>query len=74
MAQTLTLGPQASAHVPVPELKERIVIVREGMGLAVKASAPIRLGTETSRDRAPLKLGVPTTIEDVTLTLEARAT
>ena len=70
MAQTLTLGPQASAHVQVPELKERIVLIRDGTGLAVKSSSPIRSGTETSRDRATLKLGVPTTIEDVTLTLE----
>jgi hypothetical protein len=72
MAQTLILGPQTSAHVPAPELKERVVIVRDGAGLAVKSSAPIRVGAEIVRDRAPLKIGVPTTIEDMTLTLEPR--
>jgi hypothetical protein len=45
--------------------------VRDGNGLAVKA-ATIRVSNETIRDRATLKLGVPTTIEDVTLTLELR--
>jgi FHA domain-containing protein len=73
MAQTLILGPQTSAHVPVPELKERVVLVREGNGLAVKSESPIRIGHEMIRDRATLKLGVPTTIEDVTLTLELRS-
>jgi FHA domain len=72
MAQTLILGPQTSAHVPTPELKERVVLVREGNGLAVKSTAPIRVGNETIRDRATLRLGVPMTIEDVTLTLENR--
>ena len=72
MAQTLILGPQTSAHVPVPELKERVVLIRDGAGLAVKSTAPMRVGNETIRDRAPLKIGVPMTIEDVTLTLEMR--
>ena len=72
MAQTLILSRAPQAHIVAPELSDRVVLFRDGAGLAVRASGAIRSGASTCRERAPLTFGVPVTIEDVTLMLEPR--
>jgi len=71
MADALTLDRTAHAHIQVLDLEKRIVIVRQGIDLVLKASTSIRSSGQASSGRVMLKPGEPTTVEDVTLTLES---
>lgn len=70
MADTLILDRSPQAHVTVPDLPSRVVIYRNGDLFGIRASAAIRANGQSQRDRAVLKPGVPTAIEELTMTLE----
>ncbi len=70
MAETLIIDRSPQAHVPAPELQARVVIFRQGDDLAVKAASSIRANGQSYRDRAVLVPGTPTSIEELTITLE----
>ena len=71
MAETLTLGPASQAHIVVPDLTRRVVIHRQGEGLAIKTTGSVKVGGRTHDDRADLAPGSSATVEELTFTLEA---
>jgi hypothetical protein len=70
MAETLIVDRSPQAHVPAADLRERVVIFRQGEKLALKASTTIRMNGQAYRDRAVFVPGVPASVEDLTMTLE----
>jgi hypothetical protein len=70
MAETLILDRSPQAHVQTSDLRQRVVIYRQGDKLAVKAACSIRANGQSYRDRTVLASGVPTSLEDLTITLE----
>jgi hypothetical protein len=70
MAETMTLDRSPQAHIQTPDLRQRAVIFRQGDQLALKASCSIRANGQAQRDRAVLTPGTPTSVEDLTITLE----
>ena len=70
MAETFILDRSPQAHIPATDLRERVVVFRQGASLAVKAASTIRINGQAYRDRAVFVPGVPTAVEDLTMTLE----
>lgn len=70
MAETFILDRSPQAHIPATDLRERIVVFRQGASLGVKAASTIRINGQAYRDRAAFVPGVPTAVEDLTMTLE----
>ncbi len=71
MAETLILDRSPQAHVQTADVRQRVVIFRSGNDLALKASSSIRANGQAHRDRVTLTPGVPTSVDDLTLTLES---
>lgn len=54
MADTLVLGPGTNVHVPVPELKENVVLYRQKDGLGVRFPGEFRIDGQRCKDRATM--------------------
>ena len=54
MADTLVLGPGAQSHVPMPDLKQPVVLFRNKEGLGVRYSGSLTVDGEACRERAVL--------------------
>src|SRR5207244_12976345 len=55
MAETLVLGPGPQAHVPIPDLKQPVVLYRHKEGLAVSFAGPFTIGVHSGTDRGPME-------------------
>lgn len=54
MAETLVLGPEANAHICVPELQRQVVLFRQKDGLAVRCVGSFTVDGHPARDRCVL--------------------
>lgn len=70
MADTLVLGPTSQAHVFMPDLKQSIILYRNGDGLGVRYPGSMTVDGEPCRDRATLGPASQVTGEDFALAVE----
>jgi hypothetical protein len=70
MADALVLGPDASAHVVVPDLKQPIVLYRNKGGLGVRHAGALTVNGRSVHERANLDPVATITGEDFSLALE----
>ncbi len=70
MADTLVLGPDARAHVPMADLKQPIILYRNKDGLGIKYAGPFKINGEQVTERGLLSPNATVTGEDFALTLE----
>jgi hypothetical protein len=74
MADTLVLGPDAQAHVVMPDLKQPIVLYRQKDGLAVRCAGDFTIDGERFRERASLRPISSITGDDFAFALEPAGT
>lgn len=70
MADTLLLGPGAQVHVPMPDLKEPVVLYRHPRGLAVRHKGGLVVDGQAYADRAELTPASSVSGDDFRLAFE----
>lgn len=70
MADTLVLGPTSQAHVFMPDLKQPIILYRNGDGLGLRYQANMTVDGEPCRGRANLQRKAHVAGEDWSLAIE----
>jgi hypothetical protein len=71
MADTLVLGPGEQVHVSMPDLKEPVVLFRQGPGLGIRSNAAMAINGQSVRQRGLLEMGARVVGEEFSLALEA---
>jgi hypothetical protein len=71
MADTLVLGPGQQVHVCMPDLKQPVILFRQGHSLGVRAAGTVAINGQSVRDRGLLEIGARVVGEDFSLALEA---
>jgi len=71
MADTLVLGPGQQVHVPMPELKQPVILFRHKHGLGIRASATVVINGQSVGQRGLLEMGARVVGEEFSLALEA---
>jgi hypothetical protein len=71
MADTLVLGPGEKVHVPMPDLKDSIILFRQGHGLGIRTAGTVAINGQSVRKRGFLEMGARVVGEDFSLALEA---
>lgn len=71
MADTLILGPGPQVHLPLPDLKQPLVLYRQQDALAINHPGTLVVNGQPCKDRSPLEPGTTVTGEGFSLALEA---
>jgi hypothetical protein len=71
MADTLVLGPGFQAHVPMPELKQPLILFRQKNGLGLRTAAPVKINGQSVQERGVLEPGATVVGDDFSFTLES---
>ncbi len=71
MADTLVMGPGAQVHLPLPDLKQPLVLYRQKDGLGVSYPGTLIINGQPFKDRGQLEPGATVTGEGFSLALEA---
>lgn len=70
MADTLVIGPQAQAHVQVPEMYDPLILYRKNNGLAVRWPGVVIINGVKHQERGPLEPGSTLATDQISLALE----
>jgi hypothetical protein len=70
MADTLVLGPGTQAHVPIPDLREPVILYRHKDGLGVRHGGAFAINGRPCNERGVLEPGAAVAGEDFSLALE----
>ena len=71
MADSLVLGAGASAHVPMPDLEQPVVLYRHKDGLGIRASGKLLINGQPCQDHAVLPADATVVGDDFSLALES---
>jgi hypothetical protein len=74
MADTLLLGPGQQVHVPVPDLKQPVVLYRHKDGLGVRCPGPLVIDGQRAQERGLLRPTSSVSGEDFSFALEPLGT
>jgi FHA domain len=70
MADTLVIGPQAQAHVQVPDMNDPLILYRKKNGLAARWPGVLQINGTKYQERGPLDPGSTLTTDQISLALE----
>lgn len=70
MADTLVLGPGSQVHVPMPDLKQPLVLYRNKNQLGVSYAGSLSIGGHSVKDRGMIEPGTAIQGEDFSLAVE----